>query len=594
MKHLLCLVSALLMACSAMAVPAHPGILRYTQPDGSIVLIELHGDEFVSWATLAGTDQVVARDKEGYWRPATLSPATLHAGQQRRAEANAERRNMRPATHTDNPLTHGEHHIPVFLVQFQDVRFSLSNPAQKFNDMLNKEGYSEYNASGSVRDYFLDNSHGEYQPVFDVYGPVTLPYDMAWYGEQVQQEDGSVEHDKQPEMALFHAAQLLDDSVDFSQYDADNDGKIDMILFYYAGYSQAEGASTDAIWPHQWNFQAGADRTSRNTRFDGVKLAKYFCTAELRGKEGKTMCGIGVTAHEFSHSLGLPDFYDADYETNGICSGMYYFSLMSNGSYLNDSRTPPYFNAIERIDLGWMTGGDLRSFSTGDYVIGSIRDDIAYQIPTSTEGEYFLLECRDAKGWDAALPAGLMVYHVDRSTSRMVNGKATPQQLWNSHKVNIYGDHPCCYVVPASAQDNLNYKGAYAAWLFPGSGHVSTYTPIDWNGVESNVCLDQIKVSGEKVSLYARIEGAYTEFGQIGIPAIADPGCGNYKSGDSFQLVMTLPVGRTPDSLAWRFDGTDKTGAKSVTLTAGDHHVTAVVKWPEGETETFDLQIHVQ
>ena len=84
------------------------------------------------------------------------------------------------------------------------------------------------------------------------------------------------------------------------------------------------------------------------------------------------------------------------------------------------------------------------------------------------------------------------------------------------------------------------------------------------------------------------------EFGQIGIPAIADPGCGNYKTGDSFQLVMTLPVGRTPDSLAWRFDGTDKTGAKSVTLTAGDHHVTAVVKWPEGETETFDLQIHVQ
>jgi Immune inhibitor A peptidase M6. len=115
------------------------------------------------------------------------------------------------------------------------------------------------------------------------------------------------------------------------------------------------------------------------------------------------MCGIGTTTHEFGHSLGLPDFYDTDYATNGEAGGLYDFSTMDGGPYNNNGRTPPYFNAEELMMLGWMDGLTEIS-SQGTLSIVPIQNRVAYKVPTSTPGEYFVLECRAASGWDASLP----------------------------------------------------------------------------------------------------------------------------------------------------------------------------------------------
>ena len=149
-------------------------------------------------------------------------------------------------------------------------------------------------------------------------------------------------------------------------------------------------------------FQPGA----RDARFDGLGLDAYFCTSELKGSQGTNMCGIGTTCHEFGHSLGLPDFYDTNYEENGSCSALSSFSTMCSGSYNNDGRTPPYFNAEERVYLGWMIDSDIQDLPAGEISFGSVKDDIAYRSYTDVEGEYFLYECRDGSGWDAPLPKG--------------------------------------------------------------------------------------------------------------------------------------------------------------------------------------------
>ena len=59
----------ILLACSLslLAKPAKPGFFRYTQPDGTTILIQQHGDEWAHWTTnQAG--QVVRMDADGFYR----------------------------------------------------------------------------------------------------------------------------------------------------------------------------------------------------------------------------------------------------------------------------------------------------------------------------------------------------------------------------------------------------------------------------------------------------------------------------------------------------------------------------------------------
>lgn len=498
MKKILSILALSLLSIAAFAVPAKPGSFPYTQPDGSVVMLELHGDEFFHWTTLAGTDQVVALDKNGYWRRSAINKSLRKAAAKRRSEMNELRKPSERRTHTDNPMTHGARHIPVFLVAFSDLDFVIEDPAKQFDDLLNLSGYSRHGGTGSVQDYYLDNSKGQFQPIFDVYGPVTLPNTMKYYGEAVKDSNGNIiRNDRAAAEALRDACKILDDQIDFTVYDYDHDGEVDMTLFYFAGYNTAEWGPDDAIWPHQGYM--GGDNT-----FDGKVVSRYFCTSELKGNNGTKMCGIGTTCHEFGHSLGLPDFYDTDYADNGQCAALTSFSTMSGGSYNNDGRTPPYFNAEERIFLGWMTEEDLVELPQGNVSFGSVKDDIAYISPTETDGEYFLYECRDASGWDSYIPAGLVVYHADKSPERIVNGMSAYRHwaYWEYYNdINAYGSHPCFYVVPAAGQNNLNYDTSKLEnWVFPGARNITAYTPLDWEGA-SCVTISDISYESGEVSM---------------------------------------------------------------------------------------------
>ena len=489
MKRILATLALLLGALHILsAVPAYPGKIRVTQPDGSVIMIQIHGDEWYHYVT-DERGRVVAQDADGFYRPAEKpSPVQLaqaaemrKAAQQMRAQAQAQ------------SLSLGEHRIPVVLVAFSDTPFTIDDPRSAFDALLNQEGYSAHGATGSVRDFYVENSHGAYSPQFDVYGPVTLSKASSSYVNSASE-------------ALREACNQLNSQIDFTRYDSDSDGSVDMILMYYAGHNQAEGGGSDTIWPHQ-GYASG--------RYDGKNLSRYFCTSELRGASGSAMCGIGTTTHEFAHSLGLPDFYDTDYETNGEAGGLYSYSTMCSGPYNNSGRTPPYFNSEERRMLGWM--GDQTEISRqGSLSIGPVQDGIAYKTPTSTAGEYFVYECRNKSGWDSALPgAGLLVYHVDKSQRQVtiiqtgwsgqeIESTYTAAELWNNwvytNAINENGSHPCFYLVPAASQQSMNYGYEYNI-PFPGNRRITQYTPVDWEGVQSDFKFTGISHSGDKVSV---------------------------------------------------------------------------------------------
>ena len=478
------------------AIPADPAPFKYTQPDGSVVTLVRHGDEFFSWTTdLGGNVMVLGAD--GYYRPGSISAAERAEGIARRKElermraADRESRIAKRGTQNSDPMTHGERHIPVVLVEFSDVKFMINNPAQQFTNLLNQEGYSTNGATGSVRDFYVSNSDGIFLPSFDVIGKVSLSNTCEYYAYNKTARAAE---------ALIEAVNELDASVNFANYDYDNDGYVDMILMYYAGHNQAEGAA-NTIWPHQ-----GYASYSSSKRYDGKRLGRYFCTSELKGSSGSTMCGIGTTCHEFGHSIGLPDFYDTDYEENGQTHALSVFSTMCSGSYLNSSRTPPYFNTEERIFLGWMADSDVPELISGSVTIKGVQTEAAYRSYTDTEGEYFLYEYRDGTGWDTYLPQGLTVCHIDKSKGRSVGGH-TPFEHWNNweyyNEINAYGDHPCYYIIAPSNQSSLNYSvtRSYSELVFPGYYSVSSYSPVDWDGNSTGTTIKSIALNSGKTAV---------------------------------------------------------------------------------------------
>lgn len=504
MKRLVLFISALFTAITLAALPARPGAIRYQQPDGSTLEIYLHGDEWGHWVT-DKEGRLLDLDANGFYRISArqLPVVRRQITSQSRLLRQQRMAGLRSGGSPDR--TRGTHRFPVLLIEFVDVSFSVAGANTAFSNMLGQKGYDVGGATGSVWDYFNDNSAGLFNPAFDVYGPVRLSKSMGAYGKN----DSETHQDAfpGPELALVEAALKLDESVDFSQYDEDGDGEVDMMVYFFAGYDEAEGGPADAIWSHHWNVQSSKDASARNTTVDGVRLGNYICSSELRGNSGTRMGGIGSIVHELGHYLGLPDFYDTDNEENGFTSGLHMFSTMSYGMYNNEENTPPYFNSEELHMLGWSPEDAIEDLPDGEVTLPGIPGRKAYRIPTSMEGEYFLVECRDGSGWDAPLPQGLAVYHLDKS-ERIILKDYTASYLWMNWRVgnclNSVGAHPCFYVVPSSSPACMYYVDDVKGILFPGSGKVTAFQPVDWDGVPTPQQLTGIRYSGGSVSMTVR------------------------------------------------------------------------------------------
>ena len=628
------LILALFALCAGFqvmtAVPARPGKFTYTQPDGTKIVLQRFGDEWNHWTTDA-SGHLVVKGADGFYRTATFTESSLSA--RRRSVARirrslASRARLR-ARAEGLSLTKGVRHIPVILAAFSDAAFTVESPAEKFDNLLNQEGYSYDGATGSVRDFYVDNSHGAFTPVFDVYGPVTLDKSMATYGKN--DEDGN---DVAPELALFHACKKLDGEIDFSKYDYNGDHMVDMVLFYYAGENEAEYGPEDSIWPHSWNmtYSENTEIIAGNS-FDGLLIDNYFCTSELSlddyEEETTKLCGIGTTCHEFGHSLGLPDFYDTDYGDSGTTFGanhgcgadLYSYSTMCSGPYNNAGRTPPYFNLEERLMLGWVDESAFKEFTaSGSVTIPPVSDEeVAYRVPTSTEGEYFLLEARSGEGWDAYLEGGpgLLVYHIDKSQTKVKvydgygdETEISAHDLWAdweaTNQINENAKHPCGYLVPAMdptriAQECYTKKDyGYDTDFFqakpydetkipfPGRSGITSYAPVDWNGVVSDISFSGISydASSGAVTLTATVPSEELDFNTI-----ADPG--NYVSGAQFVLELVEAEGRHPESVEWYYDDEPVSGT-SVTLTSGEHRIDAFLTYPTGRKERLTLEISVR
>ncbi len=455
MKHLITLLLCALLAIPAAAIPAWPGTKTFLQPDGTRLTVRLVGDELSSYYQT--TDGIpLVRLADGSFHYARLDGERLvsanclaHEAAVRSAEelrltaGHAAIVDRLAALHTNRLAVRNAHRFSrletrnnasrnaravqsgkqrglVILVNFQDVKMTPEHTRQAFDDMFNKEGYHDNGNLGSVHDYFYDQSYGQFDLTFDVVGPVTLSHDLSYYGAPGSWVD------IRPADMIVEACKLADDSVDFRKYDWDGDGKVDQVFVLCAGQSQAfNGNPEDCIWPHE----ATLAEWFKTLTLDGVKINTYACSTELNMDSQTRMDGIGAACHEFSHCMGIPDFYDAE---NGINFGMGYWSLCCYGCYAGNTYGPSGYTAYERWVSGWLEPTEL----TGPTVVNSIpsldKKPVAYVVYNPADrNEYYMLENRQKGGWyDYDACSGLMITHVDYD-----------EKAWKNNKVNTVADH---------------------------------------------------------------------------------------------------------------------------------------------------------
>ena len=391
---------------SIWAVPARRGGLVVTQPDGSELTVYQHGDEHFHWLTNK-QGEWLSMDTDGYYRVTeALTDEQIEAKRQaapRRAEYQATPLNI---------ATRGL----IILVNFKDATFTTSK--SEMDSMLVGKNYTRnytykyygrnytVESKGSAWKYFYDSSNGQYDPQFDVVGPVTVSQNMAYYGGNIGGGD------KNPEAMIVEACKLVNDSVDFSLYDNDNDGIADFVYVIYAGYGEADGGAANTIWPHQYFI-------FQTLKLDNTKIYRYACSNEMDNYT-KHHTGIGTFCHEFSHVLGLPDLY----ETTGYGSHktMGEWSILDYGPYNNDGNTPPAYSAYERFFMGWLTPrlitepenitlAELNESQEALLISSSDQHNLIGNDPNPTT--FYLLENRQQTGWDEYLPGhGLMLTKI--------------------------------------------------------------------------------------------------------------------------------------------------------------------------------------
>ncbi|MBM4056296.1 MAG: M6 family metalloprotease domain-containing protein [Planctomycetes bacterium] len=396
--------------------------------------------------------------------------------------------------------------IPVILINYSDT--TPTNTSSEFEQLLFGNNPFIATGPGSMKDYYEEISYG----IFSVSsGPsgvsewVTASNTHDYYGQ-----NDSAGND-------LHAAELVREAVvaadaagfDFSQYDNDGDGKVDVVMIVHQGKGEEVSinpSDTDDIWSHRWDLTSAASFGDGEgpVSADGVVVDDYIIQPERY--DSRSMITIGVFAHEFGHALGLPDLYDTDYTSSGVGE----WCIMAAGSYnLTDKSgdTPAHMSAWCKYFLNWISPTEVIA-STGTLASEDIMqaetspdvyrllenpNDVDWNDDRPGKGEYFLIENRQKIGFDEGLPSsGLLIWHIDESV--------------------LDNDNELHKLVDLEEADSLNeldrsYNYGDSDDPFPGGTNKTQFTDTTnpssrlYNGNSSGVKVENISTSGS--TMYA-------------------------------------------------------------------------------------------
>ena len=431
------------------AVPARIAPFKLRLVDGSYVTACLRGDEHFAW--MQTTDgQLLEETAEGYrLSDQALDDFLRQRVAQLESDARLQTSRRRIGSQATAPLpATGSPRVPVILVEFQDSTFHVGSTPEEIrhyydlycNGTRDGNRYTAHNSYGAIRDYFVAQSEGQFQPEFEIIGPVRLSQKEEHYGGNT----GGPSTDKNYDGFVKEAVKLATQSYEgnWSDFCYRGSNSVSLVFFIYAGCGEANGGPSSTIWPKE-------SVNSTSVKLDDETVVSFSTSAccnenraSLTDEAGNvlrsTPDGIGIMCHELCHGLGLPDFYDY----GNVAFGMDVWSVMDYGEYMGNGYNPVALTAYERDFMGWRSLQTLdqpqwltlQPIDAGGYGYKIVNDE--------NPNEYYILESRQKAGWDSRLSNyghGLQVTHVDYVSSS-----------WNGNRVNSDANRQRCTIVAAN------------------------------------------------------------------------------------------------------------------------------------------------
>ena len=421
--------------------PACPEPYAVTMEDGTRRQVRQHGDEFFNW-TEAEDGFAVARGTNGRWQYATRAkgrwvPAGMTPQQRGRegragdptpsplqaaaAESASSATTLSTVPVTPLGTTPAAAKLLVILVSFADK--SITTAASAWSDTFfgasGKTVNTFYKQASKTRFYF--NPAQETEGTAND-GVISVALATNHPNEGQNTGAGTL-------AAVTAALTAADPYINYALYNYDGNAYLSTselhLVLIFAGYENSYSSTyTPLLWAHHWSL-------SSPPKLDNVYLGSssggggYAAVGEYHDTHAAT---IGVICHELGHNLTLPDLYDTDGSSDGVGT----HCLMGGGSWGSASysesagQTPVLPSAYCRQLIGF---SDVQAASGegATYALLQVSDSTnladMVRLNTSVSKEYFLVENRQATGFDAGLyyytrsssGGGLAVWHIDES-----------------------------------------------------------------------------------------------------------------------------------------------------------------------------------
>ncbi len=456
--------------------------------------------------------------------------------------------------------------VPVLLVSYADT--SVRIPPAQIQFALFDTTHST--PTGSVVDYYDWASGGRLRIRGEVVGTVQLSGTRQYYSNDSYGLNVTSTPNNDAGL-LREAISRLGSAVDWSRYDRDGDGFVDMLWVVHAGLGGELSGSRLDMWSVTSRMSAGwsnANAIETNSLLPGsatqkIRVDRFSMLPEMSGFRPGQMSEIGVFCHEFGHALGLPDLYDTSQLGGTGNVGPGNWSLMSTGAYGGDNRspqTPVGMGAWPMLFLGWAdrlrpaqdTTLTLRPISAGGPVV-----EFAFQ--GENESEHFLVENRARTLFDRNLPDhGLLLYQVD---------EASIGQRIASNRVNA-GLTPGLRVVEADGHTDLTAGGnrGDSGDPLPGTSHrvrmddETTPSLRSVAGAENNLALEDITLLGDDARATFRVRAP----GWLPAREVSDP---LYAPAGAVSTISHRSV-VTPQGGVFTVSADARTGRPQITLQA--------------------------
>lgn len=370
----------------------------------------------------------------------------------------------------------------IFYVDFPDCKYSFTPSAEQIENIaFGSENDNDNNYPFESMSAFYNRSSKGAMSLNGKAYTYTTKNDKSYY-------EGDVWHVSLIDEIIAE----FDSTVDFSQFDGDNDKIIDSILI-----SVPESAGDDNWWA-----SAGAYGGDFQKKVDGMNIGHVIVgNAEIKSADRYANFNSSYL-HEMGHCMGLPDYYLYGLEDFQGMHGSAGFEMMDDANC--------DFGAVSKLMLGWYKPEQIQIYDknsgNGTFTLNesSLENSNCLIIPCGEldrnyYSEFFMVEYSGMRKnnsilsgeWWRATGEGVRVYHVSAEVNGEPPYNTFTYSSGNDEATNYNNSRRFIRLVGDGTDSTDNY-------FHTGDVIDSSISEFNWYDADGNMSIDpEIEISVE-------------------------------------------------------------------------------------------------